>query len=213
MTCCKCQGVETWFNQKFVERELKKYRKKGPGKPTRILLEAIQATAGVKGSSLLDIGGGVGAIQSELFKSGLSHATGVEGSSAYLAAAKKEAERQGYLDEINFIQGDFVEMEKEIPAADIVTLDKVICCYPDMQTLVGLSSERAGKIYGVIYPVDTWWTKLGARIQHFIFKMRDNPFRVYIHPPQTIDAFIRKSGLNRKFYRKLILWQVAVYQR
>ncbi len=212
MNCCQCQGIEEQFNQKLAERELQKYRKKGPGKPTRILLEAIQ-TSGVEGLTLLDIGGGVGAIQSELFKSGLSQATEVEGSSAYLEAAKKEAERQGYLDEVNFIQGDFVEMVKEIPSADIVTLDKVICCYPDLQTLVGLSSQKAGKIYGVIYPVDTWWMKFGVRIPNFFFKIKHNPFRLYIHPTQAIEALIRKSGFKRKFYCKLFRWHVAVYQR
>ncbi|TDI82703.1 MAG: methyltransferase domain-containing protein [Caldithrix sp.] len=212
MNCCQCQGIEEQFNQKLAERELQKYRKKGPGKPTRILLEAIQ-TSGVEGLTLLDIGGGVGAIQSELFKSGLSQATEVEGSSAYLEAAKKEAERQGYLDEVNFIQGDFVEMVKEIPSADIVTLDKVICCYPDLQTLVGLSSQKAGKIYGVIYPVDTWWMKFGVRIPNFFFKIKHNPFRLYVHPTQAIEALIRKSGLKRKFYCKLFMWHVAVYQR
>ena len=204
--------MEEQFNQKLAERELQKYRKKGPGKPTRILLEAIQ-TSGVEGLTLLDIGGGFGAIQSELFKSGLSQATEVEGSSAYLEAAKKEAERQGYLDEVNFIQGDFVEMVKEIPSADIVTLDKVICCYPDLQTLVGLSSQKAGKIYGVIYPVDTWWMKFGVRIPNFFFKIKHNPFRLYIHPTQAIEALIRKSGFKRKSYCKLFMWHVAVYQR
>ena len=212
MTCCKCQGIEEQFNQKLVERELQKYCKKGPGKPTRILLDAIQAV-GVEGLTLLDIGGGVGAIQNELFKSGLSQATEVEGSSAYLEAAKKEAERQGYLDQINFIQGDFVEMVKEIPTADIVTLDKVICCYPDLQKLVGLSSERAGKIYGVIYPVDTWWMKFGVRIPNFFFKIKDHPFRLYVHSTRTIEELIHNSGLERKFYRKLFMWHVAVYQR
>ena len=204
--------MEKQFDQKLAERELQKYGKKGPGKPTRILLDAIQS-AGVEGLTLLDIGGGVGAIQSELFKSGLSQATEVEGSSAYLEAAKKEAERQGYLDQVNFIHGDFVEMVKEIPTADIVTLDKVICCYPDLQTLVGLSSQRAGKIYGVIYPVNTWWMKFGVRIPNFFFKIKDNPFRLYVHPTQAIEALIRESGLKRKFYRKLFMWHVAVYQR
>ncbi len=212
MTCCQCQGIEEQFNQKLVERELQKYRKKGPGKPTRILLEAIQS-AGVEGLTLLDIGGGVGAIQNELFKFGLRQATEVEGSSAYLQAAKKEAERHSYLDQVNFIQGDFVEMVKEISTADIVTLDKVICCYPDLQTLVGLSSQKAGKIYGVIYPVDTWWMKFGVRIPNFFFKIKDNPFRLYVHPTQAIEALIRESGLKRKFYRKLFMWHVAVYQR
>ena len=212
MTCCHFPGLEEVFDRKLASRELEKYRKKGPDKTTRLLVDAIQAT-GIKDLKLLDIGGGIGVIQNELLKAGLSHATEVEGSSAYLEAAKKEAERQGYLDEVNFIQGDFVEMVKEIPSADIVTLDKVICCYPDLRTLVGLSSQKAGKIYGVIYPVDTWWMKFGVRIPNFFFKIKDNPFRLYVHPTQAIEALIRKSGFKRKFYCKLFMWHVAVYQR
>jgi len=104
-------------------------------------------------------------------------------------------------------------MVKEIPSADIVTLDKVICCYPDLQTLVGLSSQKAGKIYGVIYPVDTWWMKFGVRIPNFFFKIKHNPFRLYVHPTEAIEALIRKSGFKRKFYCKLFMWHVAVYQR
>ena len=37
---------------------------------------------------------------------------------------------------------------------DILTLDRVICCYPDMQKLVGLSAKRARKLYGLIYPIE-----------------------------------------------------------
>jgi hypothetical protein len=53
-----------------------------------------------------------------------------------------------YADRIAYQQGDFVALAPQLPQADIVTLQKVICCYPDMRALVGLSSARAGKLYG-----------------------------------------------------------------
>ena len=212
MTCCHLPGLEEVFDRKLASQELEKYRKKGPDKTTRLLVEAIQAT-GIKDLRLLDIGGGIGVIQNELLKAGLGHATEVEGSSAYLAAAKEEAERQSHSGKISLLQGDFVNLAKEISATDIVTLDKVICCYPHMESMVRLSAERAGKIYAVIYPLDRWWVKLGFRIQNLLFRLKKNPFRFYVHPTQAIQALIRKSGLQLKFYRKLFMWHIEVYQR
>ena len=45
-------------------------------------------------------------------------------------------------------------MSDEIEAADVVTLDRVICCYPDMEALVGRSAERALRLYGLVHPRD-----------------------------------------------------------
>lgn len=47
-------------------------------------------------------------------------------------AAQEEAKRKGLDDRIRFYHGDFVDLASEIPPADIVTLDRVICCYPDI---------------------------------------------------------------------------------
>ena len=41
MGCCQCQGIETMFDKKTAERELKRYQKKGPTKTTGMLLDAI----------------------------------------------------------------------------------------------------------------------------------------------------------------------------
>ncbi len=34
MDCCQCQGIEARFDQKYVAKKLKAYRKKGPKKTT-----------------------------------------------------------------------------------------------------------------------------------------------------------------------------------
>nr|NIV03321.1 methyltransferase domain-containing protein [Calditrichia bacterium]NIV71524.1 methyltransferase domain-containing protein [Calditrichia bacterium]NIV98084.1 methyltransferase domain-containing protein [Candidatus Saccharibacteria bacterium]NIW80687.1 methyltransferase domain-containing protein [Calditrichia bacterium] len=149
MSCCQCQGIEQEFNEKYVKRDLKKYCKKGPQKTTRLLLEALKSER-IAGGMLLDIGGGVGAIQHELLAAGMSRAISVEASSAYLTAAREEAERLGLTGKIEFKQGNFVNLAEEILQVDIVTLDRVICCFDEMTALVGRSAERAGKFYGVV---------------------------------------------------------------
>lgn len=212
MTCPHCQGVENTFDNSTAEGDLRDYRAHGPGKTTRLLIEALKGV-GIDGATLLDIGGGVGVIQHELLKSGASSAIHVDASSAYLQAAREEAERQGHADRITFHHGDFVDLAPQLPQADIVTLEKVICCYPDMRALVGLSSARAGKLYGVVFPRDTWWIKIGGRVGNFFLWLQRSSFRIFVHPTQEVEAIIRANGLVRHFYHKTLLWQVIVYAR
>jgi magnesium-protoporphyrin O-methyltransferase len=213
MVCPHCKGAERIFSDRWARRELKSYRKDGPAKTTRLLLDTLKE-AGVAGLSLLDIGGGVGAIQHELMTAGAYHSVDVDASSAYLQLAQSEAEKRGYADHAEYIHGDFVQMASEIEAADIVTLDRVVCCYPDMQALVDLSSQRAKQFYGLIYPRDNFITRTGIHLVNFlVFRLWGNSFRNYIHNSTEIDSIVRANGLDLLLHRKMGLWQVFVYQR
>lgn len=212
MACRQCQGLESLFDNKTATKELKVYRKKGPGKTTQLLIDALKAE-GVDDLSLLDIGGGVGAIQHELMKAGASTVTNVDASSAYIAVAKDEAAQQGYIHRASYHFGDFVDLAPKHSLADIVTLDRSICCYPNVSALVGLSAQRARKLYGVVYPRDTWWLKMGVSIINFISKIFWKDYRFFIHPTTTVENIISKNGLKRRFYQKTFFWQVAVYSR
>ena len=212
MSCCHCQGAEAVFGAKVATRELRQYRRRGPRKTTRLLLDALQAV-GVTGRTLLDIGGGIGAIQHELLRAGVTEASGVEASTAYLAAAREEAARQGHADRLRLYHGNFVDLAPELPPADIVTLDRVICCYPDMPALVGLSAARAREAYGLVYPRDTWWVKLGLALGNLALWAWRNPFRAYAHPTAAVDALVRGHGFAPRFSHKTFIWQVVVYGR
>jgi len=212
MNCCQCQGIEELFSQQFVKKELSRYRAKGADKTTRMLTEAIKGE-GVAGLTLLDIGGGVGAVQHALIEAGVQRVTGVDASSAYLNAAQEEAHRRGIADRVSYQHGNFADLAEDISPADVVTLDRVICCYPDMDALVSLSSARAGKIYGVVYPRDAWWVKLGLAVGNVYFRLRRNPFRTYSHATRPVEAIIGRNGLKRRTYRQTFVWQVAVYTR
>lgn len=212
MQCCQCQGIEREFNRKAAAAELRQFRSHGPAKTTRMLIDALK-TERIEGLTLLDIGGGVGAIQHELLKAGVSRSTNVEASSAYIDAAKAEAERLGHRDRVSHHHGDFIHLAPEIIPADIVTLDRVVCCYPDMPTLVGLSSARAKKLYGLVFPRDAWWNHAGLGILNLVRWLRRNPFRVFVHRPEAVDALIRANGLERRFHRQTFIWLVVVYAR
>ncbi len=212
MKCCQCQGIESQFDAKLAAKELNSYRRRGPRRGTRMRIEALGAE-GIKGMTLLDIGGGIGAIQHELLSAGVSSATNVEASLTYMEAAKEEAQRRGHGDRVSYQPGDFVDLASAIEPADIVTLDAVICCYHDMEGLVGLSSQRARKLYGFVYPCDTWWMKVIFTVGNFYFWARRRSFRLFLHPTQAIDTVLRRNGFQQRFYRKTQFFQVVVYAR
>ncbi|MEO8612271.1 MAG: class I SAM-dependent methyltransferase [Chloroflexota bacterium] len=214
MKCCnQCEGLENFFDKRSAENDLADYQRKGPTKQTRLLLNVLREV-GVKGRTLLDIGGGIGAIQHELMKSGLGASTDVDASSSYLAVAREEAARQGYADRAHYLHGNFIDLAPQIEGADIVTLDRVICCFPDMQAMVSLSAARAKQFYALVYPRDSWWTRLGGQAGNVMLTLQRNQFRFFVHPAQQVDALVRAAGLQPKFQRNAgLIWQVVVYSR
>ena len=212
MGCCQCQGIENMFDKKSAKRALKRYLKKGPSKTTTMLLKAIHKT-GVKDLDFLDIGGGIGAIQYDLIKAGASSGTSIEASSAYIDLVKEEIHKNNLAEIIDFKHGDFTAIASDVGSADIVTLDKVICCYDDMAELVILSSKLSRKIYAVIYPRDIWWTKLALPFINFYPIIKGSPFRVFIHPTKKVEEIIFRNGFKRDYYATTLFWQVAIFTK
>lgn len=212
MECDQCHSIETQFDYKVVARKVRLYHLNGLKKESKILIDAL-TDLGVEGHTLLDVGGGFGVLEFELLKAGVSIATNVETSSAYIDAAKNEIVRQVLLDQITIIHGDFVSVKHKVSPADIVTLDKVICCYEDVVSLVETSVEKANKLYGLIYPRNTWWVRAGVSIKNFIRKLKGNNFRMFVHPTLEVDRIIRENGLKMVFKKELIKWQIVVYAR
>lgn len=155
----------------------------------------------------------MGVIQHELLKAGISCAVGVDASSAYIKGVEEEAERLGHGDRISSRFEDFVEVAEEIQPADIVTLDRVICCYHDLDGLVGLSTDRATSMYGVIYPRDTWPVKVAFGLINLYLRLSRKTFRVFVHPTSLVDALVRRSGFQQRYYSKTLVWQVVLYSR
>ena len=163
--------------------------------------------------TLLDIGGGVGAVQHELLKAGIASAVGVEASTAYINVVEDEAQRQGHADRISSRHGNFVEIAEDVQEANIVTLDRVICCYHDLESLVDLSSRRATELYGIVYPRETPLVRFAFAFINVLMRLRRNPFRLFVHPTATIDRLLGSNGFQRRYYSKTPIWQVAVYER
>jgi hypothetical protein len=212
MSCWSCQDVETLFGKRMAERDLRRYRKSGPARTTRILLDALIAE-GVEDATLLDIGGGVGPIPNTLLAAGARSVVAVEASTAYLRAARREAERLGHRERTTYHHGDFLDLTPKISPADVVTLDRAICCYDDMEGLVGASAERATRLYGVVYPRDVWWNRVGVSLLNLVLRLWGSSFRVFVHPSEAVERAIVAKGLEKRLHRETPVWQIVLYAR
>ncbi len=211
-SCCHCEGAGEFFSDKRARRELKRYRKRGPDKSTRLLLKGL-AERDLAGDSVLDIGGGVGTLQHELVELGATEVHSADASQAYLDASRVEAERRGYAHRASYTFGDFVEIAEQIPEVDVVTLDRVVCCYPDMPALVSGSASKARSVYGLVFPRQRWPVRMVIAVLNLLNVLKRSAFRVFIHRPDEIDSKIRSFGFERQYSAKTFVWQVAVYAR
>lgn len=212
MPCNCCEMENNTFGEDEAKSNLKDYRKRGPAKQTKLILEAVRSLE-LKNASLLDIGGGIGTIHHELLKDVASEATHVDASSAYLKIATEEAKRLGHGEQVKFIHADFTDVADELPQVDVVTLDRVVCCYPNMRALLKAASAKSRKAISMTYPRDEWWTRVAVKVANFFQGLGKDPFRVFVHSVSEMEALLNDEGLRKISVRKLLIWEMALYQR
>ncbi len=208
---CDC-GSANVFTNREADADLKRYLREGPTKSTRTLIEALVAE-GLDGATLLDIGAGIGAIQLELLAAGVSSARSVDATEAYVTVAQHEAERRGFGDRIDGRVGDFVTLAPDIEAADVVTLDKVVCCYADMPALLGRAAERARRMVGVVYPRQTWWNHLASSAFEAWGRLTRDPTRWRLHRTADLDRVMSGAGFERHDVARDFIWHIVLYRK
>lgn len=209
---CDCGCSPNTFTDREAADDLKRYLEKGPDATTRALVEAIVG-AGVEGASVLDIGGGIGAIQLELLAAGAGRAQAVDASEAYVETARAEAERRGYGDRTSGQVGDFVQLATSIEPADVVTLDRVVCCYPDVDALLGAAAGKSTRIVGLVYPRDIWWNGVAARVMNAWSWLTRDSTRWYLYRTDKVDGIMRRAGFAGREVTRDWIWQVVLYHR
>jgi SAM-dependent methyltransferase len=212
MDGCACGDLFSIFDERTAEADLARYHEHGPDRTTRMLLDMIRSV-GLPSATVLDVGAGIGVIGNELVMGGAEHAVLVDASAAALEVARNEARRRRHLDRIEFIDGDFVSRASAIDRAQIVTLDRVVCCYPDVSSLVRMSASRARALYGLVLPRDRAIVRLGLRILNVWYRIRGLAYRTYAHPNSVVDALVADAGLLPRMEERTFFWRVVLYDR
>ena len=210
--CCTPRGYRQVFSERSARAQARRYRRNGPDPISRRIIELLKEQ-GVEGLTLLEIGGGIGAIQLELLKAGLASAVSVELTPSYEASAAELLREAGFADRVERRVMDFVDAGPQVGAADIVVMNRVICCYPDLPRLAGAAADRARGILVMSFPKERWWTRLVVWMANVGMVITRREFRIFLHPMAEIITTGEKHGLSKAVDRPGLFWQVAGMRR
>src|SRR5207244_11755531 len=157
--CCSPKGYRWVFSERAARGEAKRYRRKGLD-ATSARIVAFLKSQGVEGRTVLEVGGGIGAIQIELLKAGAARAVSVELTPTYEEEATALLREVGLEERVERRIMDFAAAGAAVEGAAIVIMNRVICCYPDMHRLAGTASEHARELLVMSFPRRTWWTRV-----------------------------------------------------
>lgn len=213
MTCCCLHNVDTGrFFSRFARRYRRRYLRKGFEPSQQQLLAGLRA-AGVRDATLLEIGCGVGVLHQSLFEEGAARAVGIDLSERMIDEARTLARERGLDGRIDYRVGDFADLADRVEPADVTILDKVICCYPDAETLIERSLARTRRVYAYTIPRNRWFIRSVAAVGAGLLRMIGSQFRSYVHDPARIEAAVRAKGFRRAYENQTAIWLTRVYTR
>lgn len=210
--CCSRQGYDDFFTEKIATRDARSYRRRGLDENARRIV-GFAVRRGVRGATVLDVGGGNGTLGLELLKAGAERATTVELSSSYDATAAELAREAGYEDRTERRVVDFADAAGGLPGADAVVMHRVVCCYPEGEALVEAAAGRAGRLLAFTFPRRTWWTRTGAVLVNVVLRLRRMEYRSFVHPPAGLIAAAERNGLRLAYDHHGALWRIAGFER
>jgi len=211
-SCCVHNRDANRFFGWFARRYRRRFARKGLEPSQKQLVEGLERS-GFAGATLLDIGCGVGYLHQYLLRAGAASATGIDLSTKMLDEARAEVREQGLAPRTDYREGDFVELAETIAPADIVILDKVICCYPDADALVHRSAVKAARVYAFTIPRDRWTVRFALWFGRVMLGLIRCGFRSYVHDPIAIDRWVTQAGFERVFENRTFVWLTRVYRR
>lgn len=165
--------------------------------------------------TLLELGCGRGGLLLQLVRAGASRATGVDLSPASIDEARKRFERAQVSEGAHFSVGDAAGVPLE--PHDWVILDRVLCCYPDVERLLANTLPAARHIYAFTVPDSRGWRGVAARLEEWFENawntLRGRPCPGYVHNLDLIEERLATAGFRLRHRGHQRLWHIAVYER
>lgn len=214
MDCCThtVNGLDSVFNERYVRGDVQRYRKHGLDKRARRLADEL-IRQGIREATLLEIGCGIGGLLLGLLKAGAGRAVGLDLSSPSLTAARELAASEGLADRVEYLATDIAASGDSVSSADVVILDRVVCCYPDMPALLDASAAHARRLLALTYPRASWFMHVGRNLLNFFSWLWREEYRFYLHSPVDMEELLTRSGLRPVHQHQGFIWRTSVYRR
>jgi len=190
---------------------LRDFRKKGLGNTSSAIIDSIDGNE-LSGTTVLELGCGFGALTLEFIRRGAKSAVGVDLSPKMIQLGQAMAMEAGLSQSVSFEVGDAAVAL--LRKSDIVVLDTVLCCYPDVTSLVDNSSSAAGRFYAISVPDDG---RLATKILRLFLPFqavisRRGGFRFFIHSTSMIRERLNAKGFKLASRSKTgWIWSVFLF--
>ena len=156
---------------------------------------------------MLDIGCGVGPVHPTLLDSSVGHATAADIAEPMLREARRQAERIGLNDCVDYRVGDFVALAGDFPDADLAVLDKVVCCYENIDA----SIAKTRRLLAMSFPRDTRLLCLALRIVIGLAKLFGGALRPFLYDWGRMGWRIVGGGFELAQSARTVAWQINIY--
>jgi len=206
--CCDPRGCQELFGPRFARHLASRYRRRGLD-ATAARIVGIVTRHGVDGATVLEVGGGVGDLQLELLRLGAVHATNLELVDAYEPEAARLAAAAGLGERITRRVVDIAVDPASVAAADVVVLNRVVCCYPDYERLLAAAADHARRLLVFSHPPRTPVTRALVSATNAGFRLRGRSFRNYTHSPAAMVAVAEARGLHASYDEGGRIWRVV----
>jgi SAM-dependent methyltransferase len=171
--------------------------------------------AGLAGHTILDLGCGSGRLLVRAIGAGAIGATGMDLSANSIAAAADRLATAGFADRCGLLVDDAAETP--LPEHDFVSLDKVVCCYPDPIALVDHSAGAARSVYAIVTPESRGVWGILVRVRRAVLRTvdrvigRDSPR--FLPHVDAVEAHLSAAGFVPLHTGRRGIWFVGVYVR
>ena len=211
-SCCARHGQEELFSERVARRDAARYRRKGADRMARSLVRRA-GQRGLEGATVLEIGGGVGQVLLELLRAGAERGEVVELVPVYEEQAKALAAEAGVADRASFRTADLVADPGSAASADVVVLNKVVCCTPDGVKLAGIAARLSRRTVVLSHPREAWWARAVFGGFNLGLRLLRRRFRVFVHPRAAIDGAVAGEGLRLESAKDGPLFRIAAFER
>lgn len=208
--CCDPGGYADVFGEREARRAVRSFEKKGLDSTAGPMVESLRE-GGLEEVTVLEAGTGAGTALVSLLEAGASNAVGYDISPAYQPAAFALLGSRGLADRADLVVGDFVAASP--PAAQVVFLNRVVCCYPDMEDLVDAATEATNGRLAMSFPRRNLFTRAALGVINTLMRLRRSTFRVYVHRPAAIRARVASTGLVPLTGGTTRMWEWQLWER
>jgi magnesium-protoporphyrin O-methyltransferase len=206
--CCDHGDYQETFSRGFARRQSRRYRRRGLTPAAQRIVD-FTAAEGLEGTTVLEIGGGVGHLHVELLRRGAAHVTNLEISTNYEAEAARVLTESGMTERVTRRFIDVAQAPEQVEPADVVVLHRVVCCYRDFERLLTVAAGHARRALAFSYPAANLINRLEFGAENLYRRLTGNGFRAFIHSPEAMLHAAGSDGMKVAYSHRARDWNVV----